>query len=62
MDPDAALAAIRKAVRELNKVRDGATIADLDQLDYLIYEFVEHVEALDEWITKGGFLPAAWAH
>lgn len=25
-------------------------------------EFGEQFEALDEWLSKGGFLPAAWCH
>lgn len=23
-------------------------------------ELAEHVEALDEWLSRGGFLPSAW--
>jgi len=51
MDPNAALREIRWA---LSDWRDG--IKDEANFDRL----AEHVEALDEWLTKGGFLPGAW--
>jgi hypothetical protein len=52
MDPDACLAEIR-AVAAL--VNDGAD----DNTDAAI-RLAELVGALDEWISSGGFLPAAW--
>ena len=45
MDPNAALA----KVREL--------IGDGDSADVLL---VDAFEALDEWLSKGGFLPSDW--
>ena len=48
MDPDVCLAEIR----ELTKKSD---LSD-DQIE----DLVTRVRALDEWISRGGFLPKAW--
>lgn len=48
MDPDAALGTIRMQV-------DAYPCRDFD-VDALI----EAVDALDLWLSKGGFLPRAW--
>jgi hypothetical protein len=54
MDPNATLAEIR----EITSLHQQGEIADaLDSFDRL----AELTFALDEWISKGGFLPAAWA-
>lgn len=44
MDPDEALAIIRRAVE-----------------DEAPYDALEAWEALDKWLSNGGFLPKAWA-
>jgi hypothetical protein len=52
MDPDAALAQIRELVAKQqtdNELSDGDTA-----------ELVELVDSLDEWLTKGSFLPTEW--
>lgn len=49
-DPNAALAVIRTLVSGFN---ERASYEDMDQL-------VEVVNGLDEWLSKGGFLPTAW--
>lgn len=49
MDPDANLAEIRRLIKK------GADLSD-DQLERLVVL----IRALDEWISKGGFLPKAW--
>lgn len=52
MDPNATL----REIRELIKVwtpRSGLDPEDCHQL-------VQLIEALDGWISKGGFLPDAW--
>lgn len=49
MDPNAALRAIRAEVETHLEHGDG----DVDVL-------VEHVNALDEWLSRGGFRPDAW--
>ena len=59
MDPNVTLRRLRA---------DCSTIANLDEvgdddkeLSKLAVDVAELFEALDGWITKGGFLPAAWA-
>lgn len=55
MDVDATLARIRELTAEID-TRE-LTLAQSSEL----VELVELVEALDEWLTGGGFLPARWA-
>ena len=54
MDPDAALAAAREAAALADEATNGARLESA-------LEALEHYQALDEWISKGGFLPRAWA-
>jgi hypothetical protein len=49
MDPNATLARIRELCREI----------PLDAPDEAA-ELAELVGSLDEWITRGGYLPAVW--
>ncbi|MGW6054453.1 hypothetical protein [Streptomyces sp. NPDC055189] len=56
MDPDAALASLRRAVDGLDSV---AANPAQDWSGELI-DVLEHVAALDEWISRGGFLPGDW--
>ncbi len=56
MDPNAALATARRVV---TNHRNGEEI-DCDPDTDALLELVDAFEALDEWITKGGFPPAAW--
>ncbi len=66
MDPDANLKEQLEIAQEIQKVwddcnADGTLTAG--QRDYLADKagrLSELVEALDEWIRKGGFLPARW--
>jgi len=51
MDPDKALKTIRHITAKI-RLR-SARMNDVDRLE-------EAVTALDEWISKGGFLPEAW--
>jgi hypothetical protein len=57
MDPNAALKNIREAVGELRNQDDDGVLDGTSQVGFLL----ESVEALDEWLTKGGFLPDAWS-
>lgn len=56
MDPNKLLERIRQAIESYHANGDefhrGWTHEE---------EFVEDVEALDEWLSKGGFTPDAWA-
>jgi hypothetical protein len=51
MDPDEAL---RKMRRALKKYGDGLENGDTEEA------LVVSARALDEWLSKGGFLPEAW--
>ena len=57
MDPNAALAAIRQAIDQL----EHETLDRDDEIPAL-YAVVEHFRALDEWLQRGGFLPEAWEY
>jgi hypothetical protein len=59
MDPNATLEELRKLVARVHKDYEdpdgnGVDQDDADRLATLI-------ESLDQWITKGGFLPKAWS-
>jgi hypothetical protein len=49
MDPNATLTELR----ELVAFDDPAAVAE---------EMAERIEALDAWLTNGGFLPDEWQH
>jgi len=53
MDPNANLEELRRLVRR--------QLYDNDLTPAEVTRLAELVEALDEWIAKGGFLPSAWA-
>lgn len=55
MDPDEALAEIR---RGLERIAARSTSPYWRSHAYL--QVCERIAALDEWISGGGFLPAAW--
>ena len=55
MDPNETLRRMRELAAEIPKL-DMESLAD----HWKATELAELVEALDNWITKGGFLPAAW--
>lgn len=57
MDPDANLKEQRVIVVRLigSDSGDGREFADAERL-------AELVRALDEWMSRGGFPPRAWAH
>lgn len=62
MDPNAALEAIRDRLRELTDALDADEATEnLGRFVRLTDELVEHVKGLDQWLSQGGFLPAAWA-
>ena len=57
MDPDAALAEARAAAAEYEALPNGA---DEEVAATLIGSALGSYQALDDWLTKGGFLPADW--
>lgn len=73
MDPNEALTAIRERVARLGVLCDSEQLqqllasldvtqpsAEMSELVGEASELVEYVEGLDQWLSRGGFLPAAW--
>ena len=56
MDPDQALANIRALVAKISR---GSSLG-LERKLELAIDLAEQIEALDEWLTNGGFKPAEW--
>lgn len=52
MDPNAALEAIRREIRLLDAVAPPGSAPE---------RLVEAFDALDEWLSRGGFLPSDWS-
>jgi hypothetical protein len=56
MDPDESLRLLRDALtRALTLQLPNGPLAGV------VGDLVDSVQALDQWLTGGGFLPAAWA-
>lgn len=51
MDPDEVLRRIRVSLVSMR----------LDVAEPAAQSLVEHVQVLDDWLSKGGFLPTAWS-
>jgi hypothetical protein len=56
MDPNANLAEQRRILDKLRNPFDAYTEEELS----LLRRLAELVEAMDEWLTKGGFFPKKW--
>jgi hypothetical protein len=63
MDPDETLKQLRALASKLKHVQQTDDEDNFlpDQAD-LAQEYADLFSALDEWLSKGGFLPKAWAH
>jgi hypothetical protein len=56
MDPNAALAELRTFLRQWEaSAREQRPIEEYDRA-------IELARDLDEWLSRGGFLPAEWDH
>jgi hypothetical protein len=56
MDPNEALETMRKCAASITRMVDRGAEPDADDAT----ELAESLKALDEWLSRGGFLPAAW--
>lgn len=56
MDINAALANVRRLNALVLKAFDGGVLPDEDD----ILELADQLQAMDEWLSKGGFLPTDW--
>lgn len=59
MDPDKTLEGIRDLTKTIVKDYEDTEGNGVDQDDAA--SLASHCETLDEWMTKGGFSPKAWA-
>lgn len=59
MDPNETLAQLRNYRWRVQMALDVGTTPD--DLEELARALAERVDALDEWLRHGGFLPDAWA-
>jgi hypothetical protein len=57
MDPEAALAEIRRHMAELRLQYARSHYAEAAEA---AVDMADSFAALDEWLSKGGFAPAAW--
>lgn len=64
MDVEETLRIIRATMQQMAAEDQTPTWGDATSRNYHQHarDLVEHVTALDEWLTKGGFPPAAWLH
>lgn len=66
MDPDTNLKEQREIAREIQAIWDDCnedgtlTVSQMVVISEKAGRLAELVEALDGWISRGGFLPAAW--
>ena len=60
MDPDKTLEQIREEIRKLRRWMRHPSYDDPDNRLSEAEELVDLVEALDGWLTKGGFPPKDW--
>lgn len=58
MDPDETLRLARGAAKELEEALNGPL--DLEAIDNAATDLLEYFQALDGWLSKGGFLPKRW--
>ena len=58
MDPNATLAELRGAASRIVDELDHERQPDLDD----VQRIAEAFQDLDEWLSKGGFLPADWTN
>jgi hypothetical protein len=63
VDPNEALEILRKLAKRVISIADEPDYSDNKSQDHVLSEAMEMAEAfksLDEWISKGGFLPKDW--
>jgi hypothetical protein len=62
MDPNKALEVARAELERMDTLGDSDDSFDIEASQEAAREVAEAFRALDEWISYGGFLPAAWAY
>lgn len=61
MDPNEALRLIRAYIKQM-QAESTRPVSRSNRVEFVQHAFdlIEQVEALDEWLTKGGFPPQEW--
>ena len=59
MDPNQTLSIIRSLCKEWEE--SGGSFLSTESLEGFLDDLVEHVVALDDWLTNGGFHPSDWS-
>jgi len=59
MDPDEVLSRLRDAVKEWEADAEGSVMTS-EQVEERLDTVLDLFDALDAWITAGGFIPRAW--
>jgi hypothetical protein len=60
MDPNAALTRLRELMWELECQLPGPDVLRTTPVEDAATEVLDQWQALDAWLSKGGFLPQAW--
>lgn len=65
MDPNEALRNMRESIGTIRRLEDAGYMDEMSKADLQRYEtavtrLTEAAEALDGWMSGGGFLPRAW--
>lgn len=61
MDANLALARMRDAIKAVRREQDEADEAFSErQLRNVLENLTDYAEALDGWLSTGGFLPSEW--
>lgn len=60
MDPDEALKKLRESAARVQEVFDNYVRNRFDPLEGAAETLLTYAQALDDWLSKGGFLPADW--
>jgi hypothetical protein len=61
MDPNEALRNAREALSRMRHELSFSQARDWNTIEEKAEDLADAFEALDGWLSKGGFLPSAWA-
>jgi hypothetical protein len=60
MDPNEALRGLRSLTNTSHRWIEKGKVDEHTDWQPIVEQFVELFQALDEWLSQGGFLPEAW--
>jgi hypothetical protein len=60
VDPNTTLTQLRELIADSLAYLDGNEYYDAGALASLLDDIARRSECLDEWLTRGGFLPSDW--